>query len=225
MRGLEYTVPASIIDLTIERIMEQQNSIGADVNEDPEDENEDRENVQISGEIVDAALDTEDVTAVINLLLERPSATDICSTENDNEVVNIVEVLAAGEENNNGDALPGDHHRQTNEYTTTAVEERDENEEESWAMGFANADLQDGALEPILDASVARPRTGKGVMFMILLDAEWELVRFHKSVNTIYQLYNVITNEWCESSLDSGDYGRMSQSSTRWIQFKSTAGR
>ena len=61
---------------------------------------------------------------------------------------------------------------------------------------------------------------------MILLDAEWELVRFHKSVNTIYQLYNVITNEWCESSLDSGDYGRMSQSSTRWIQFKSTtAGR
>ena len=153
MRGLEYTVPASIIDLTIERIMEQQNSVGADVNEDPEDENEDRENVQILGEIVDAALDTEDVTAVINLLLERPSATDISSTENDNEVVNIVEVLAAGEENNNGDALPGDHHRQTNEYTTTAVvEERDENEEESWAMGLANADLQDGALEPILDA-------------------------------------------------------------------------
>jgi len=92
-------------------------------------------------------------------------------------------------------------------------------------MGLANADLQDGALEPISDASVARPRIGKGVMFMILLDAEWELVRFHKSVNTIYQLYNVITNEWCESSLDSGDYGRMSQSSTRWIQFKSTAGR
>ena len=66
-------------------------------------------------------------------------------------------------------------------------------------MGLANADLQDGALEPILDDSVARPRIGKGVIIMILLEAEWELVRFHKSVNKIYQLYNVIRNELCES--------------------------
>ena len=29
---------------------------------------------------------------------------------------------------------------------------------------------------------------------------EWELVRFHKSVNTVYQLFNVITNEWYEST-------------------------
>ena len=91
-------------------------------------------------------------------------------------------------------------------------------------MGLANADLQDGALEPILDASVARPRIGKGVMFMILLDAEWELVRFPKSVNTIYQLYNVITNEWCESLLDIADYERTGKRSSRWIQFRSTAG-
>ena len=41
----------------------------------------------------------------------------------------------------------------------------------------------------------------KGVFFMILVDAEWELVKFHKSVNTKFQLYNVITNEWCESLL------------------------
>ena len=59
--------------------------------------------------------------------------------------------------------------------------EKDENEEESWAMGLANADLQEGALEPILEASVSRPRIGKGVMFLILIDAEWELVRFPKS--------------------------------------------
>ena len=77
MRGLEYTVPASIIDLTIERIMEQQNSIGADVNEDPEDENEDRENVQILGEIVDAALDTEDVTAVIVGIIYIPLVEEV----------------------------------------------------------------------------------------------------------------------------------------------------
>ena len=104
-------------------------------------------------------------------------------------------------------------------------EEKDENEEESWAMGLANAELQEGALEPILDTSLARPRIGKGVFFMILVDAEWELVKFHKSVNAKYQLYNVITNEWCESVLDSADYGRTGESSSRWIQFKSTAGR
>ena len=104
-----------------------------------------------------------------------------------------------------------------------AEEEKDENEEESWAMGLANADLQEGALEPILEASIPRPRIGKGVLFLVLIDAEWELVRFHKSVNTVYQLFNVITNEWYESSLDSNNYGRMSQSSSRWIQFKSTA--
>ena len=92
-------------------------------------------------------------------------------------------------------------------------------------MGLANAELQEGALEPILDTSLARPRIGKGVFFMILVDAEWELVKFHKSVNAKYQLYNVITNEWCESVLDSADYGRTSESSSRWIQFKSTAGR
>ena len=98
--------------------MEQQNSIGADVNEDPVDENEDRKNVQLLGEIVDAALDTEDVTAVINLLLlERPSATDISSTENDDEVVNVVEVVVAAGEENNGGAFPEDHHRQIKEYT------------------------------------------------------------------------------------------------------------
>ena len=101
--------------------------------------------------------------------------------------------------------------------------EKDENEEESWAMGLANADLQEGALEPILEASVSRPRIGKGVMFLILIDAEWELVRFHKSVNTVYQLFNVITNEWCESALISEHYGRTNASTSRWIQFKSTA--
>ena len=83
-------------------------------------------------------------------------------------------------------------------------------------MSLANAELQEGALEPILDTSLARPRIGKG---------EWELVKFHKSVNAKYQLYNVITNEWCESVLDSADYGRTGESSSRWIQFKSTAGR
>ena len=51
-------------------------------------------------------------------------------------------------------------------------EEKDENEEESWAMGLANAELQEGALEPILDTTMARPRIGKGVFFMILVDAE-----------------------------------------------------
>ena len=94
-------------------------------------------------------------------------------------------------------------------------EKQDENEEESWAMGLANAVLQEGALEPILDTSMARPRIGKGVFFLILIDAEWELVKFHKSVNAKYQLYNVITNEWCESVLDSADYGRTGQSSSR----------
>ena len=89
-------------------------------------------------------------------------------------------------------------------------------------MALSNAELQEGALEPILDASLTRP---KGVFLMILLDAEWELVKFHKSVNTVYQLFNVITNEWCENSLDGRDYGRTSKSPSRWIQFKSTAGR
>ena len=74
MRGLEYTVPASIIDLTIERIIEQQTNFEADVAGDPKDENEERENVEILGELVDAALDTEDANAVISLFLERPSA-------------------------------------------------------------------------------------------------------------------------------------------------------
>ncbi len=74
MRGLEYTVPASIIDLTIDRIIEQQTNFEADFAGDPEDENEERENVEILGEVVDAALDTEDANAVISLLLERPSA-------------------------------------------------------------------------------------------------------------------------------------------------------
>ena len=73
MRGLEYTVPASIVDLTIERIMEQQQIIGPDVDgDDPEEENEETGNVQVVGEVVDTALDTEDANAVINLLLERP---------------------------------------------------------------------------------------------------------------------------------------------------------
>eukprot|EP01035_Chromulina_nebulosa_P000784 gene784-1052_t len=53
MRGLEYTA----------------NDAG-----DPEDENEERENVEILGEVVVTALDTEDANAVISLLLERPSA-------------------------------------------------------------------------------------------------------------------------------------------------------
>ncbi len=43
-----------------------------------------------------------------------------------------------------------------------------------------------------------------------------------QSVNAKYQLYNVITNEWCDSVLDSADYGRTDESSSRWIQFKST---
>ena len=74
MRGLEYTVPASIIDLTIERIIEQQTNFEANDAGDPEDENEERENVEILGEVVVTALDTEDANAVISLLLERPSA-------------------------------------------------------------------------------------------------------------------------------------------------------
>ena len=37
MRGLEYTVPASIFDFAIERIMEQQQNIGPDVDGDPEE--------------------------------------------------------------------------------------------------------------------------------------------------------------------------------------------
>ena len=213
MRGLEYTVPASIIDLTIERIMEQQQNIGPDVDGDPEDENEETGNVQVVGEVVDTALDTEDANAVINLLLERPSAMDIIShTRYDNPAtVNNAAVAAAG---------GGEEEKGMEEEV-----EKDENEEESWAMGLANADLQEGALEPILEASVSRPRIGKGVMFLILIDAEWELVRFHKSVNTVYQLFNVITNEWCESALISEHYGRTNASTSRWIQFKSTAGR
>jgi hypothetical protein len=213
MRGLEYTVLASIIDLTIERIMEQQQNIEPDVDGDPEDEIEETGNVQVVGKMVDTALDTEDANAVINLLLERPSAADIIShTEDDNPAVNKAAVVTAaggGEE----------------EKVAEKEEEKDENEEESWAMGLANADLQEGALEPILEASAQRPRIGKGVMFLILIDAEWELVRFHKSVNTVYQLFNVITNEWCESALISEHYGRMNASTSRWIQFKSTAGR
>ena len=46
-----------------------------------------------------------------------------------------------------------------------------------------------------------------------------------QSVNAEYQLYNVITNEWCDSVLDSADYRRTDESSSRWIQFKNTAGR
>ena len=190
--------------------MEQQQNIGPDVDGDPEDENEERENVQVLGELVDTALDTEDVNAVINLLLERPSAMDIVSEDDNPAVNNAAEAAGGGEEE---------------EQAIVVEEEKDENEEESWAMGLANADLQEGALEPILEASVPRPRIGKGVMFLILIDAEWELVRFHKSVNTVYQLFNVITNEWCESSLNSKDYGRANESSSRWIQFKNTAGR
>ena len=69
-----------------------------------------------------------------------------------------------------------------------AEEEKDENEEESWAMGLANADLQEGALEPILEASIPRPRIGKGVLFLVLIDAEWELVRLvsYSSCQIIY---------------------------------------
>ena len=215
MRGLEYTVPPSIIDLTIERIIEDQNRIAADVDGDPEDdENEDQENVEILGgeEAMNTALDTENAIAVINQLLERPSANILDNAEEDlNQIVAAEERIR---ENTSG---------------TTAEEEeeekKDENEEESWNMALTNAELQEGDLEPILDASLTRPRIGKGVFFMILLDAEWELVKFHKSVNTINQLFNVITNEWCESSLDDRDYGRTSKSSSRWIQFKSTAGR
>ena len=55
---------------------------------------------------------------------------------------------------------------------------------------------------------------------MILVDMEWEFVRFHKSVGAKYQLQNVITNEWCEHPLNSANYGRLGQSSLRWIQFK-----
>ena len=54
---------------------------------------------------------------------------------------------------------------------------------------------------------------------MILVDAEWELVKFHKSVNAKYQLYNVITNEWCDSVLDSADYGRTGESSSRLLEY------
>ena len=32
-------------------------------------------------------------------------------------------------------------------------------------MNIYNAELQEGALEPILDASLTRPRIGKGVFF------------------------------------------------------------
>ena len=207
MRGLEYTVPASIIDLTIERIIEQQTNFEANDAGDPEDENEERENVEILGEVVVTALDTEDANAEISLLLERPSANT--EEQDDNQQMD-----------ENPPAVDDDDEQKGEE-----EEEKDENEEESWAMGLANAELQEGALEPILDTSLARPRIGKGVFFMILVDAEWELVKFHKSVNAKYQLYNVITNEWCDSVLDSADYGRTGESSSRWIQFKSTAGR
>jgi hypothetical protein len=43
-----------------------------------------------------------------------------------------------------------------------------------------------------------------------------------QSVNAKYQLYNVITNEWCDSVLDSADYGRTDESSSL---DESTAGR
>ena len=147
--------------------------------------------------MVDTALDTEDANAVVSLLLERPA-----EVQDENEQMD-----------QNPPAVDDDEQKGGEE----EEEEKDENEEESWAMGLANAELQEGALEPILDTSLARPRIGKGVFFMILVDAEWELVKFHKSVNAKYQLYNVITNEWCESVLVSADYGRTGESSSRWI--------
>ena len=227
MRGLDYAVPLSIIDLTIDRVLEEQNNLAADAEGDPEDENEERENVHILGELVDIALDTEDVEAVISLLLERPSAIDITYAEDQ---------MAASGDQNGTTTLEGDNYHE--QLTAAAVvvdgieggeKENeavvvDQNEEESWGMGLKSSELQDGALKPILDASMARPRIGKGVFFLILVDMEWELVRLHKSVGARYQLQNVITNEWCEHPLDSAQYGQLGQSSARWIQFKSTAG-
>jgi hypothetical protein len=125
MRGLEYTVPASIIDLTIERIIEQQTNFEANDAGDPEDENEERENVEILGEVVDTALDTEDANAVISLLLERPSA-------------NTAEELDENEQmDENPPAAVDDDEQKKGE----EEEEKDENEEESWAMGLANAEF------------------------------------------------------------------------------------
>jgi hypothetical protein len=98
MRGLEYTVPASIIDLTIERIIEQQTNFEADIAGDPEDESDEREIVEILGEVVDAALDTEDANAVINLLLERPSANAEEQDENQQMDENPAVATAAAEE-------------------------------------------------------------------------------------------------------------------------------
>eukprot|EP01035_Chromulina_nebulosa_P021067 gene21067-27297_t len=169
MRGLDYTVPLSIIDLTIDRVLEEQNNLAADAEGDPEDENEERENVHIlgGGEVVDNALDTEDVDAVITLLLERPSAIDIAYAEG--------QTAARGDQN--GTTALEDEEENYNEQPTAAAvldgregggeeENRaaaaadDENEIESWKMGLENSELQDGALKPILDASMARPRIG-----------------------------------------------------------------
>jgi hypothetical protein len=61
MRRQEYYGPALFIIyyLTIERIIEQQINLKADVAGDPEDEDEDedeeRENIKILGEVVDAS--------------------------------------------------------------------------------------------------------------------------------------------------------------------------
>ena len=161
MRGLDYTVPASIIDLTIERIIEQQINFEADVAGDPEDENDEREIVEILGEVVDAALDTEDTNAVINLLLERPSA--IVEEQDENHQMNENAAVATA-------ASVAAEEEEQQQQQEEKEEEKDENEEESWAMDLA--ELQEGALKPILDTTMARPRIGKGVFFMILVDAE-----------------------------------------------------
>ena len=81
---------------SVESTYNEQQNIEPDVDGDPEDEIEETGNVQVVGEMVDTALDTEDANAVINLLLERPSAADIIShTEDDNPAVNKAAVVAA----------------------------------------------------------------------------------------------------------------------------------